>query len=48
MIPFSYHTIGFTAIIIMVVILVIAEIAKYTKEKLQKHNSKKVNKSIGH
>ena len=41
MIPISYHTIGFTAILIMIAVLVIAELVKYTREKFQK--SKKVN-----
>ena len=38
MIPISYHTIGFTAIMIMVAILVIAELAKYLKEKVRRNS----------
>jgi hypothetical protein len=37
MIPISYHTIGFTAIIIMVIILSLNELAKYIRQKYQKH-----------
>jgi cell division protein ZapA (FtsZ GTPase activity inhibitor) len=38
MIPLSYHTIGFTAIMIMVAVLVIAELAKYLKEKARRNS----------
>lgn len=38
MIPISYHTIGFTAILIMVAILAIAELAKYLKEKFGRNS----------
>jgi hypothetical protein len=37
MIPISYNTIGFTCIIIMVIIAVINELAKYLRHKYQKH-----------
>ena len=36
MFPISYNTVGFTAIIIMVVILSINELAKYLRQKYQK------------
>ena len=38
MIPVSYHTIGFTAIMIMIAVLVIAELAKYLKEKVRRNS----------
>lgn len=38
MLPVSYHTVGFTAIIIMVAILAIAELAKYLKEKARRNS----------
>jgi hypothetical protein len=40
MIPFSYNTVGFTAIIIMVIILSINELAKYLRQKYHRpdHN----------
>ena len=36
MFPISYNTVGFTAIIIMVIILCINELAKYLRQKYQK------------
>ena len=36
MIPISYNTVGFTAIIIMVIILSLNELAKYLRQKYQK------------
>jgi hypothetical protein len=38
MIPVSYHTVGFTAIMIMIAVLVIAELAKYLKEKVRRNS----------
>lgn len=35
--PLSYHTIGFTAIMIMVAVGAINELAKYLRHKYQKH-----------
>lgn len=38
MIPVSYHTVGFTAIMIMIAVLVIAELAKYLREKVRRNS----------
>ncbi len=37
MLPISYQTIGFTSILVMVAILSINELAKYLRQKYQKH-----------
>jgi hypothetical protein len=44
MLPVSYNTFGFTAIILMVIVLVISEVVKHVRAS-KKSISHKVNKS---